>query len=208
MLFGILLIHFILVSLTVICSGDLVPMKIKDMTLKADVILIGKVESVTHHPATYEDIPKMHRKVKVTVERYLKNPQDSSEVVIIVLGATLGSTSMWVEDQPSFESSERVLVFLRANPLFLQTNPEGYYQVLGGYQGKFTIESGLAVNEVGQKIADGEVVEQVKFVLNPKPQILIYTSVLACVLVGASFLIIYYRKSRARESVRLLKEGI
>jgi len=208
MLSGILLIHFTLVSLTVGCSGDLVPMKIRDMTLKADVILIGRVESVTHHPATFEDIPKMHRKVKVAVERYLKNPQDSSEVVILVLGATLGSTSMWVEDQPSFENSERVLVFLRVDPGFLQTNPKGYYQVLGGYQGKFTIESGLAVNEAGQKIADGEVVEQVKFVLNPKPQTLIYTSILAGVLVGASLIILYYRKPRARESIRLLKEGI
>jgi len=209
MLSGILLIHFILVSLTVCCSGDLVLLKIKDMTLKADVILIGRVESVTHHTATYEDVPKMHRKVKVTVERYLKNPQDSSEVVILVLGATIGSTSMWVEDQPSFENSERVLVFLRANPLFLQTNPRGYYQVLGGYPGKFTIESGLAVNEAGQKIADGRIVEQVKFVLKPKPQTMIYTSILAGVfIVGAASLILYYRKSSARESIRLLKEGI
>jgi len=100
MLFGILLIHVLLVFLTASCFGDVIPMSIKDMTREADVILVGRVESVTHHPATFEDIPKMHRKVKVTVERYLKNPQGSSEVVIIVLGATMGSTTLWWKTSP------------------------------------------------------------------------------------------------------------
>ena len=208
-LFGILLIPVLLLSSTVGCFGDVIRMSIKDMTLKADLILIGKVESVTHHPATFEDVGKMHRKVLITVERYLKNPQDSSEVVIIVLGATIGKTTMWVEDQPSFENSERVLVFLKANPWFLQANPEGYYQVLGEFQGKFTIESGLAVNEGGQTIADGEIVEQIKFVLRPKSHTLIYMSILFCVVVvGGSSLIIYYKKFRKRESIRLLDEVV
>lgn len=219
-LFGILLIPVLLLSSTASCFGEVIEMSIKDMTHKADVILIGRVESVTHHLSTFEDIPKpfgalnvtvipqMHRKVKVTVERYLKNPQDSSEVVIIVLGATIGKTTMWVEDQPSFENSERVLVFLKANPWFLQANPEDYYQVLGCFQGKFTIESGLAVNEGGQTIADGEVVEQVKFVLRPKSHTLIYMSILFCVVIGGSSLIIYYRKFRKRESIRLLDKVV
>ena len=53
---------FLLGCLTVSCSADLVPMTINEMAEKADTILIGKVESVLHCPATFEDIPHMHRK--------------------------------------------------------------------------------------------------------------------------------------------------
>lgn len=163
--------------LNVGCSADLAYyMSIDEMTEKADVILVGKVESVSHYPADPNDVPRMHRRVLVSVERDLKNPVYSSNVTILVLGATIGNTTLWVEDQPEFNVSERVLLFLREDPWFLEENPNGYYQVLGECQGKFTVEGESAISELGLVVHDGDEFHGIKFALeaatSPLPPIL------------------------------------
>jgi len=172
-----LLTIYLVGYLNVGCSADLAYlMSVDEMTEKADVILVGTVESVSHHPADPNDVPKMHRRVLVSVERDLKNPEYSSKVTILVLGATIGNTTLWVEDQPEFNVSERVLLFLREDPWFLEENPNGYYQVLGECQGKFTVEGESAISELGLVVHDGDEFHGIKFALEaatpPLPPIL------------------------------------
>ena len=104
------------------CSAFIGLLSIEEMTEAADVILMGTVEEVLHVGT--------HREVTVLVERYLKNPLETETVTVVARGAIVGNTTMWVEDQPEFQESERVLLFLRDDPSFLDDNPQGYYKVV------------------------------------------------------------------------------
>jgi hypothetical protein len=128
-------------SLTVGCSADwLYLYSIEEMTQLADVILVGRVESILHSPFL-KDVTYMHRQVLVSVERYLKHFMESRNVTVIVEGAIFGASSI----APEFEESERVL-------LFLKEGGDGFYEVLGDSQGKFTIVNDTAVSEQGRVI--------------------------------------------------------
>lgn len=129
-------------------------MSIEEMTEKADVILVGNVESIIHCPADPNDVPEMHRKVQISVEYYLKNPLNSSEVTVLLLGATIGNTSMVVEGQPEFIEFDRVLLFLREDIWFLEENPNGYYQLVGDPQGKIKIFADTDMSVFGFNVTD------------------------------------------------------
>jgi hypothetical protein len=142
-----MLIAFCLVgSLTVGCAADWTYLySVEEMTQRADVILIGRVESILHS-RFLKDVPYMHRRVLVSVERYLKHFMESSNVTVIVEGATFGDRGYGMSsDAPEFEEYERVL-------LFLKEGVDGFYEVLGDAQGKFTIVNDTAVSEVGRVI--------------------------------------------------------
>ncbi|WP_094227055.1 hypothetical protein [Methanolobus psychrotolerans] len=76
--------------------------------------------------------------VGIHVNKYLKSSYDTQEWVIRVEGGTVGEDSIWVEDAPSFEYGENVLLFLNGNI------------VTGGYQGKFTM-----INDTAAVRGDG-----------------------------------------------------
>lgn len=147
-----LLTVFLATQVMATCSAWPVIMSIDEMAERADVILIGRVESITHSPEDPENIPMTNRKVVVSVERYLKNPLNSTEVSVLVRGANMGNYTVWVEDQPEFEESERVLLFLSDDPSHLHENPHGYFETVGLFQGKFTIEGDVAYNDLGCEI--------------------------------------------------------
>ncbi len=167
MRFGIesaaLTIIFLLSYQIVPSSAFYVSLSIEEMTEAADVILMGTVEEVLHLPA-----PKMYRQVTVSVERYLKNQLETETVTVVARGATVGNTTLWVEEEPEFQESERVLLFLRDDPSFLFENPQGFYQVVGASQGKFTVGSDGAISDSGQVIEDGLRVGEIKFKLGER----------------------------------------
>jgi hypothetical protein len=169
-------------------------MNVAEITDAADVILIGRVESTLHCPASPEDVPHMHRKVSISVEKYLKNHRNSEEITVIALGATLGNTTLWVEDSPEFEEGERVLFFLREDPTFIDENLEGYYQVVGVCHGKFTIEDGVASSVTGLKIEDGTNVGGIKFRLTPENPYTKYWYIAVVAFIGLAAIIVYNRK--------------
>ncbi len=190
MRFGIasaaLAVIFLLSYQMVPCSAFYVPLSIEEMTEAADVILMGTVEGVLHLPA-----PKMYRQVTVSVERYMKNPLGTETVTVVARGATVGNTTMWVEDQPEFQESERVLLFLRDDPSFLFENPQDFYEVVGMVQGKFTVGSDGAISDSGQVIEDGLRVGEIEFKLSARPTFgnLVFPMVVAMLIIGAIYLI-------------------
>jgi hypothetical protein len=188
-----LAVIFLLSYQVVPSSADLVPLRIEDMTEAADVILIGTVEEVLHFAASPYAIPHMHRQVTVSVERYLKNKLDTKTVTVVTRGATIGNTSYQLSDQPEFQESERVLLFLRDDSSFLGDNPLGFFEVVGWEQGKFVVGSDSAISDFGQVIEDGLKVGDIKFNLGERSIFdnLVFPAAIALLSLGVVYL--FYR---------------
>lgn len=122
---------------------------------KSDTILIGRVSEVLpskwdtpdgRRPRVLAD-EIIYTDAVIEVERYLKNPQSKSKIVVRTLGGTVGSDSMAVEDEANFKAGEMVFVFLtKEDPFALEIQPE-HYRVVGWMHGKFRIEDGEAIRE-------------------------------------------------------------
>ena len=188
-----LAVLFLLSVQMVPSSADILPLRIEEMTEVADVILIGTVEEVLHFAASPYTIPHMHRQVTVSVERYLKNPLETKTVTVVTRGATIGNTSYQLSDQPEFQESERVLLFLRDDSSFLGDNPLGFYEVVGWVQGKFTVGSDSAISDSGHVIEDGLRIGEIKFNLGERSIFgnLVFPVVVA--LLGFGVVFLFYR---------------
>jgi len=192
-----LAVIFLLSYQLVPSSADIVPLSIEEMTEAADVILIGTVEEILHYEASPYTIPKMNRQVTVSVERYLKNPLETKTVTVVDL-------EMWALLAPEFQESERVLLFLRDDPTFLDDNPQGFYQVVGLSQGKYTVSSDSAISDSGHVIENGLRVGDVKF--NLGASLLNNDSIVGMLFVTASIVLLgvwarRYAKSRRQGTV-------
>ena len=197
MRFGIvsaaLAVLFLLSHQIVPCSAFYVPLSIEEMTEAADVILVGTVEEVLHLSA-----PKMYRQVTVSVERYLKNKLETETVTVVARGATVGNTTLWLSDQPEFQESERVLLFLRDDPSFLFENPQGFYEVVGLVQGKFIVGSDSAISDSGHVIEDGLRIGEIKFKLGERSifENLVFPAAVALLSIGVISL--FYLRRRVQ----------
>ena len=172
------------------CSAFYPPISIEEMTEAADVILIGTIKEILH--------VRTHREVTISVERYLKNPLETEIVTVVARGATVGNTTYWWEEEPEFQESERVLLFLRGDPSFLDDNPQGFFQVVSGDQGKFTVGSDGAINKLGEVIEDGLRVGEIKFKLSAESIFgnLVFPAAVALLGLGVVFLFYRTRVSR------------
>ncbi|HOW14158.1 hypothetical protein [Methanosarcina sp.] len=96
----------------------------------------------------------MYRDVIVFVDEYLKTSLSSSEVIVRVPGGTIGNFTLDVEDAPSFEPGENVLLFLDedTDPTTKDLDPM-HFVVCGCFQGKFSL------TEDGKAVSEGETVE-------------------------------------------------
>ncbi len=116
----------------------------------SNTVVLGTVTSITSEGGGYYY-------TEVEVERYLKNPSEASSIKIHYLnhtalrewliseGTTL-FTSRSTDVDFKFKVGERVYVFLR------RPAPE-YYEVFGGFQGKYTVVDGLGVGVGGRIIS-------------------------------------------------------
>jgi len=133
---------------TAICSGSYRHIDDKELWREADTVVIGTVKSITEEEATAET----HRYVEIEVERHLKNPSESSTLVILYSirrRVEIGDEDL-VTDYSSnielgFRVGEKVLVFLK------KTYPE-WYSVYGGFQGKYSFIDGHAINQIGREM--------------------------------------------------------
>ena len=103
-----------------------------------------------------------------------------------------------MEDEPEFQESERVLLFLRDDPSFLDDNPQGFYQVVGLCQGKFIVGSDGAISDSGHVIEDGFRVGEIEFKLGARSMFrsLVFPVVIAMLSLGVIYL--FYLRHRAQ----------
>lgn len=75
--------------------------------------------------------------IVIQVDQYLKNPLDSKEVTVRVLGGTVNNDVLEVEDSPNFKQNEKVFLYL--------VGKESPFEVTGLFQGKFQLtDDGMA----------------------------------------------------------------
>lgn len=120
------------------------------LAAKADSILVGGVNNVTYYQ---EGEGNIYTQVTLSAEQTIKG-ETGGEVVIRVPGGKVDGLEMVVTGTPSFQLGERVVVFL-------DKEAEGIFTVVGGFQGKFTIDN----NMVGDKPLT-EFIDQIEDILS------------------------------------------
>ncbi len=116
-------------------SADVEVMSLTDLINKASTILHGKVSKAEAY--WNKDQTMIYTTVNVSVESYLKGGSATRDVTIEVPGGTVGDITLWVSDTPVFEEGQEVILFLR----------EEYFQIVGWFQGKFTIVDDMVVEK-------------------------------------------------------------
>ncbi len=127
-----------------VCSGaSISSLDYSDLWRESDTIVVGTVTSITSRGDDHF--------VDVEVERYLKNRLEASSLLIhyrvhtgfeMVTPEGTVVSSDFSEPLWGFNDGERVYVFLR------RVSPD-LYEVVGGFQGKYSIVDGLGVNALG-----------------------------------------------------------
>jgi hypothetical protein len=123
---------------------------IEELTAKADSILIGEVTDSTCYQ---EGEGNIYTQVTLSVEQTIKG-ETEEEVVIRVAGGKVNGQVLWVEDAPTFQLGERVVVFLEED--------DGGFGVVGWFQGKFSIDKN---NMVSGNMSLTEFIDQIKDIL-------------------------------------------
>lgn len=119
-------------------------LSLEDLVARADYVLIGGIRDIKSE--WNSDRTNIYTYVKVSVESSLKGSVDRSEVTIRVLGGRVGDVAVAVSAAPEFEVGERALLFLKCEePCCLG--------VVGGFQGKYTIQ-GDRVLGMGVPLSD------------------------------------------------------
>ena len=135
-------------------SSLVVKLTLEELVAHADWIVVG---TVTGQKSQWDaDHNHIYTLVTIAVEEWGKGESDDNEIVINIPGGEVGEVTQRVEDVPSFQKGERVLVYL-------QPHDDGSAGVVGGWQGKFVIENG---NIIGSDLSLAELVSQIKTEVN------------------------------------------
>jgi hypothetical protein len=105
-------------------------LSIEELTVRAECVVVGTVKDTQSHWDSQRTA--IHTDVAVSVEHSFKGCSDQQEIVVRVPGGTVGEITVDVPTAPSFQNGERVVLFLEHEGDALS--------VLGGFQGKFSIE--------------------------------------------------------------------
>ena len=129
---------------TAICSGGLTPPDEQELWREADTIVIGTVSSITEE----KDGAYTYLCIIIDVKRYVKNPSESSTVVVRYYGRFYGGErvpdSSTIRDL-KFDVGEKVLVYLT------RVSPD-YYFIYANHKGIYSIINGKAINQYGQTV--------------------------------------------------------
>jgi len=140
-------------------SASLVPLSSKELSNKSYTILVGTVKEINPSRWNSDDGKRpngidsfslehlIYTDITISVDKYLKNPLSSKEVTVRVDGGTVGNDTYMAMYEPSFNSNEKVLLYLikDATNRTKDISPE-HYRVTGCMQGKFTLtDDGKAV---------------------------------------------------------------
>jgi len=163
-IFGIAIIIVMIGAMTTSCIRPEVPEKpfqggqglvekltLDELAAKADSILVGQVTDIACYQESEGNIYTL---VTLSAEQHIKG-ETQQEVVIRIPGGELNGHMLWVEDVPSFQLGERAVVFLEKR--------EGDdFTVVGGFQGKFSIDEN---NMVSGNMSLSQFIEQIRDIL-------------------------------------------
>jgi len=145
-------INITISSLVVACTHE-------DLNNYSDTIVTGTVKQIL--PSKWntldgkrpgEDNVKgdqssfIYTDIVLSVDKYLKKPsesKESKEIIVRIVGGTIGADRVISEDEPSFKTGEKVLLYLTKDTINVDSE---HYLVTGSDQGKFILtDDGKAV---------------------------------------------------------------
>lgn len=129
-------------------SGLVEQLTLEQLVMGADCIVVGTVTDMINHPDAQHG--SINTLVTLSAEDWIKGSSEG-QIVITVPSGEMDGGWLWVEDAPSFQSGERAVVFLEES--------EGVFSVVGGFQGKFSIDEN---NMVGGNIPLSEFIDQIR----------------------------------------------
>ena len=129
---------FLVVLITSLCTGSdrassvtTRPLSIAELTARSDVIALGTVGSIVSD--WDPNRTTIETRIDLRVEEILKDTVAQTKISFYQLGGVVGDTASSVGETASFVESERVAVFL-------VKNNQQKLQLVGFFQGKFSIE--------------------------------------------------------------------
>lgn len=138
-------------------SALMVRKSLEELTSQADSILIGKVEKIESR--WNEEKTIIYTYVTISVKEHTKalsGMAEVKEVIVRVRGGEVGDVGLRVSDTPQFREGEEVLLFLKRENMPL-------FSVTGLFQGKYSIEDGIAKNRMlGVEIPLNSFISQIK----------------------------------------------
>jgi len=120
------------------CSGAgavMVPLTTADLTGHATLVIAGTVESVKSLPPDGRNI--IYSEAEVRVGDTVVGAPASDKVTVRYMGGTYNGLGYVVEDQPTFEAGEEVVLFLAP--------ADGAYFCPDGVQGKLKVVDGTVL---------------------------------------------------------------
>ena len=125
-------------------------LSLEDLTTNAEWIVIGTVENMESRWNDSQDY--IYTYLTLSVDEYLKNPMDETELTIQIPGGVVDDIEQRVSDTPEFQPGEHVVLFL--------FDREGQKWVYGWEKGKYTIENeqvvelNIPLDDFKQQIVD------------------------------------------------------
>lgn len=113
-----------------------IKMSVEELTNEATTIIRGTVLDLRSH--WNKERTHIVTDVTISAQEYIKG-YEGGEIIIQVPGGTVGELGEWVEDVPTFEKGQEVILFLGDNE---------YFRAVGWHQGKFTVEKDTVL-EIG-----------------------------------------------------------
>ncbi|MHC1756134.1 MAG: hypothetical protein AB9861_12010 [Methanosarcina sp.] len=148
-------------------SGELIAFSHNDLSKESNVIVMGTVKEIlpskwntpdgTKPEKAIEDLDLddvIYTDIIISVDKYLKNPLDSQEVIVRILGGSVGEDTMLADDEPSFKVGEKTLLYLVADndPATKNSGPQ-HFTVKGHSQGKYILTAD------GQAVRNDEIIK-------------------------------------------------
>jgi hypothetical protein len=156
-------------------SASLVPLNSEELSNNSYTILIGTVKEI--NPSKWNSVDGkrpngidsfsmehlIYTDIIISVDKYLKNPLSSKEVTVRVDGGTVGNDTYEAMYEPSFNSNEKVLLYLTKDATNRTKNisPE-HYRVTGCMQGKFTLTHNGEAVRPGENFSQNELLSKIK----------------------------------------------
>jgi len=119
----------------------MVYLNVTELTQLAETIVIGNITEILPSHSDPET-GTIYTDVIMNIEICMKISLNESTILVRTLGGTVGNVSMWTEDEIGFAEGERVLLFLGRTELYGNA-----LHVIGGHQGKYILQNGMAINK-------------------------------------------------------------
>jgi hypothetical protein len=160
---------------TCLVSASVIGLNHDELSNRSDTIVMGTVKE--RLPSKWNSIDGkkpgattkfspynlIYTDIIISVDKYLKNPLSSKEVRVRVAGGTVGNDTLTMQDEPSFKTGEKVLLYLMKDdsPGTKDIGPD-HFVVTGLLQGKFTLtDDGKAVRP-DETVSQDELLSTIK----------------------------------------------